>query len=225
MLTTLTNVSRSGRRLTRTGLFAMQLMAHRRLADSFGAPRRGALRGRARQLAWVAENLAVSYGIEIHAHGRAPSTRAILVAEPAGYLEAITIVSQVPAILLVDRPVGRRLGAPLPRWPIFGPMAHELGVVADVRTMGVAGALRAAGEALDAGVPVLMLSGRPFSIAGLVSRYEAPVIPVAVRADHAQSLRGRLAMTARARTRVDVAFGGMIGPAALLGAPPLAKSA
>lgn len=222
MLTTLTNVSRSSRRLTRAGLLALELMARRRLAQSFRQSRPGALPGRARRLSRVAHDLAASFGMEIHTHGMQPPARAILVAEPVGYLEAIAVVARLPAMLLLDRPVawprGHQLGAPLPRWPIFGPTATDLELVADPRSMGMTRALRVCGDALDAGVPVLMLTAHAFSIAGLVASHQVPVIPVAIRIEHAHTRRGRLGLAGRARTRVDIACGGMIGPAALLGA-------
>ncbi|HUH00681.1 MAG TPA: hypothetical protein VML75_01725 [Kofleriaceae bacterium] len=226
MLTnTLSNVSRSSRRLSRTGLLAVQLMAQRHLTQTLGGSRRRALRGRAQQLSGVAGNLAASFGMELHTHGLQPPAHAILVAEPAGYLEAIAIVARIPAMLLVDHPIGRQLGAPLPRWPILGPMATQLGLVADTRNLGLARALRVCGEALEAGVPVLMLSARAFSITGLVASHQVPVIPVAIRVEHAHTRRGRLGIAGRARTRVDLACGGMIGPAALLGAPRRSKTA
>jgi hypothetical protein len=120
-------------------------------------------------------------------------------------------------MLLVDRPVDRRLGTPLPRWPILGPVATDLELVADVHSLGVRDALAACGAALEEGLPIVLISRATFSIAELVSRYAVPVIPVAVRADHSHSLRGRLAMASRPNTRVDIAFGGMIGPGAMLG--------
>jgi 1-acyl-sn-glycerol-3-phosphate acyltransferase len=126
------------------------------------------------------------HGVEVVAGGAEVPLQAVLVSNHVSWLDPLVVAAHVPCV-----PVSK---ADVLSWPVFGPLARDLGVVfvsrGDVRSG--ADALRSVRAALDAGTCVLnfpegttsegdgVLPFRP-GMFGLALRSGAPIVPVAIR--------------------------------------------
>ena len=165
------------------------------------------------------------HGVEVVATGPEIPARAILVSNHVSWLDPFAVAAHVPCV-----PVSK---ADVLRWPVFGPLARDLGVVfvsrGDVESG--ASALRSIRAALDAGSRVLnfpegttspgdeVLPFRP-GLFGLALRAGAPIVPVAIRYEprslawtgDATFVPHYLALAASRRARVSVRVGLPISP-------------
>jgi 1-acyl-sn-glycerol-3-phosphate acyltransferase len=126
------------------------------------------------------------HGVEIDADGAEIPVQSVLVSNHVSWLDPFVVAAHVPCV-----PVSK---ADVVRWPVFGPIARDLGVVFVSRgdVGSGASALRAVRAALDAGSCVLnfpegttsegdgVLPFRP-GMFGLALRAGAPIVPVAIR--------------------------------------------
>jgi 1-acyl-sn-glycerol-3-phosphate acyltransferase len=126
------------------------------------------------------------HGVEVVAEGAEIPVQAVLVSNHVSWLDPLVVAAHVPCV-----PVSK---ADVARWPVFGPIARDLGVVFVSRgDIGSgASALRSVRAALDAGSCVLnfpegttsdgddVLPFRP-GMFGLALRSGAPIVPVAIR--------------------------------------------
>jgi hypothetical protein len=212
IMSTLGIMGRSGRRLTRTGALAVEVFARLGLGEAAPlALRRASLGERARQLSWIAENLAALHGVEVVVHGRRPSGPALLVAEPDSYLETMAVLTQVPAVVIADRALGA--------WPILPSAGRALGVIVEPAGGRQARAAhRLSTDALAQGVSVLALLGDSFEPAPIALAGPVPIVAVVVRTElgrDAGLVPRYLRVAGRSRTRIDVAFGAPLSARAL----------
>ncbi|HJL19707.1 MAG TPA: lysophospholipid acyltransferase family protein [Sandaracinaceae bacterium LLY-WYZ-13_1] len=205
---------RSGRRLGRAALFALETLGAARDED---APRDD--RARARRLSWIAENVCALHGIHVVCRGPVPNGPVVLVSNHLGYLDPPALVSLVPALPVAKRELGD--------WPVVGELLRGHGVLLVDRDDPHSGAriLRRATRALEAGAAVLTFpegttsEGRdvlPFrrGIFGIARRTGVPVVPVTIRYDTREAcwvgdatfLPHYVRTTTRPRVRVDLAF-------------------
>jgi 1-acyl-sn-glycerol-3-phosphate acyltransferase len=146
------------------------------------------LRGRARLLQRVANDLLRAHRIVVEIEGASPDRPAILVSNHLGYLDPIVLAATVACAPIAKREVDG--------WPVIGDFMRALGVnfVSRGDAMSGAAALQRASRALRAGVSVLNFpegtttTGErvlPFrrGIFGLARRLRVPVVPVRVDFD------------------------------------------
>jgi 1-acyl-sn-glycerol-3-phosphate acyltransferase len=163
------------------------------------------------------------HGVEVIAGGAEIPVQAVLVSNHVSWLDPLVVAAHVPCV-----PVSK---ADVLRWPVFGPLARDLGVVFVSRgdVGSGAAALRAVRAALDAGSCVLnfpegttsdgdgVLPFRP-GMFGLALRSGAPIVPVALRYEprslawtgDATFVPHYLALAASPRARVTVRVGAPI---------------
>jgi 1-acyl-sn-glycerol-3-phosphate acyltransferase len=174
-------VSRTSTRAARVGSFALETLS-RLIVDT--SPR--SYEARAKELAWVAENMCALHGVRAVVRGQVPSKAAVLVANHVSYFDPLVIASLVPVVPVAKREVAD--------WPVVGNTCRKLGVQFVVRESALSGArvLRAALRALENDVSVLVFPEGtttyghdvlPFrrGIFGIAARASVPVIPVALR--------------------------------------------
>ncbi len=171
---------RSSLRLTRVSMFMAETMA-RHVIDGLS---NSALES-ARELAWIAENLAALSGVRPHVIGQLPKEPSVIVANHVSYLDPLVLASLLPCV-----PIAK---AELRDWPVLGETARRSNVLFVRRECALSGArvLREARRALDGGVSVLVFpegtttTGHkvlPFKrgALGLAQLASVPIIPVAL---------------------------------------------
>jgi len=126
------------------------------------------------------------HGVEVLGGGAEIPMQSVLVSNHVSWLDPFVVAAHVPCV-----PVSK---ADVLHWPVFGPIARDLGVVFVSRgdVGSGASALRSVRAALDAGSCVLnfpegttsegdgVLPFRP-GMFGLALRSGAPIVPVAIR--------------------------------------------
>jgi hypothetical protein len=177
-------LSRTRRRLWRTGLFALETAARTAAGD-----------GSALLASWVAENLAALHGLDVRIAGELPAT-ALVVVRSDEILAPLAVLARVPAL-----PV---LPAALADVPVLGAVLRELGAVFVAGDADDEAARRAATRALAAGTSVVWAARAP------IPAVDAPVVTVdVVRADRpgdgaAATLATYVRTAARARTTLVI---------------------
>jgi 1-acyl-sn-glycerol-3-phosphate acyltransferase len=172
---------RSSVRLTRIGMFTAETLA-RLLLDGAGT----SLVERARELSWLAENLAALTGVRPRIHGAVPTGPCVLVANHVSYLDPVVIASLVRCAPIAKSEVMH--------WPAMGEIARRVGVLFVKRGCPHSGArvLREGLRALAQGVYILIFpegtttvgdGALPFQRGafGLAKLAGVPVVPVAVK--------------------------------------------
>jgi lyso-ornithine lipid O-acyltransferase len=173
--------TRTGSRAARVGAFALETWS-RLLVDGPSTPPDE----RARELAWVAENMCALHGVRMTVRGRAPSAPALLVANHMSYFDPMIIASLMPCTVVAKCEVGD--------WPCIGDVCRRLGVLYVERENAHSGArvVREILRSFDRGVSVLVFpegtttTGRsvlPFKRGsfGAAALSGVPIVPVALR--------------------------------------------
>ncbi len=171
---------RSSLRVTRVGMFLAETMT-RHVIDGLNSTAAES----ARELGWMAENLAALSGVRPHVTGEVPREPCVIVANHISYLDPLVIASLVPCV-----PVAK---AELRDWPVLGETARRSNVLFVRRECALSGArvLREARRALDRGVSVLIFPEGtttrghhvlPFrrGAMGLAQWAKVPIVPVAI---------------------------------------------
>jgi len=171
---------RSSVRLTRIGMFTAETLA-RLLLDGAGT----SLEQRARELSWVAENLAALTGARPRIQGDVPAGPCVLVSNHISYLDPVVIASHVRCAPIAKSEVMH--------WPAMGEIARRVGVLFVKRGCAHSGArvLREGLRALAQGVSILIFPEGTTTIGdgvlpfqrgafGLAKLAGVPVVPVAV---------------------------------------------
>lgn len=217
-------VSRSGRRLTRAGLFAFEALRHiRRSAPADHEVDEA--RARAQTLSWFSENMCVLHGIQVHVAGRPLQRPAIYVANHLGYFDPPAILSVVPALPIAKAELGS--------WPIVGEGLRVLGALLVERGNAHSGArvLRRCLRLLEAGASVLAFPEGTTTegdvvlplrrgIFGAARLAGVPVVPIAVRYDAREAcwvgdqsfVPHYVRTSARTSTRVQLVIGDPLPP-------------
>ena len=183
----LSAVGRSGRRITRAGLFTFEIVQQTRRIPS--APTQTeSIRARVSQLAWFAENMCSLHGIRVDVVGAPRSEPAIYVANHLGYVDPMAILSVVPCAPIAKEEIGE--------WPIVGQALRELGVMMVYRHDPYSGArvLRNTIRTLEQGVSVLAFPEGTTTeghdvlrlrrgVFGVARRLGVPIVPIVVRHD------------------------------------------
>jgi 1-acyl-sn-glycerol-3-phosphate acyltransferase len=172
---------RSSVRLTRIGMFTAETLA-RLLLEGAGS----SLEQRARELSWVAENMAALTGARPRIQGNVPVGPCVLVSNHVSYLDPVVIASQVRCAPIAKSEVMH--------WPAMGEIARRTGVLFVKRGSAHSGArvLREGLRALAQGVSILVFPEGTTTIGdgvlpfrrgalGLAKLAGVPVVPVAVR--------------------------------------------
>lgn len=180
---------------------------------------------RARMLSQLCSELAHVHGLSIASYGQQPATASIFVANHVSYLDPVVLGSLAAFVPITKEEVSR--------WPVIGHALGSLGALYVDRACMKSGGrvLRAAQDALDAGVSVLCFpegtttDGHtllPFKrgVFGLATMAHVPVVPVAIRYETPDAAwHGEMTFvphylrnSARAVTRVRVRFGSPIWP-------------
>jgi 1-acyl-sn-glycerol-3-phosphate acyltransferase len=180
-------LARAGVRVAGLGLTTLATAGRLRRLASDRATRDGA-RERARMLRDVARRVLDLHGVTVETGGVLPLGPAVLVSNHVSWLDPIVVASQLPCV-----PVSK---IDVARWPVFGTIARELGVVFVSRGDARSGAqaLLAAGAALDHQLSVLNFpegtttggtSVLPFraGMFGLAIRAGVPLVPLAIAYD------------------------------------------
>jgi hypothetical protein len=167
-------LSRTRRRLWRTGLFALETAA-----------RTGRGEGGALLASWVAENLAALHGLDVRIAGALPSP-ALLIVRSDEILAPLAVLARVHAL--------PGLPASLADLPVIGTVIRELGAQLVTGHDGRDEASAAARRALDSGLSVVWAAGAP------VPEVDAPVIALDVRRD-VDGDRGAIATYVQTATR------------------------
>jgi len=167
-------------RLTRVSMFLAETMT-RHVIDGLSSTAAES----ARELGWMAENLAALSGVRPRVMGEVPSEPCVIVANHISYLDPLVIASLVPCV-----PIAK---AELRDWPVLGETARRSNVLFVRRECALSGArvLREARRALDRGVSVLVFpegtttrghSVLPFrrGAMGLAQWAQVPIVPVTI---------------------------------------------
>lgn len=178
---------RTGARTSQLCLFTLETWSRLRLS---GEPSHAA--DRARELAWVAENMCALHGVRAHITGPLPTRPCVLVANHITYFDPLVVASVLPLVAIAKHEIAS--------WPVIGELARRLGTMFVSRDDGYSGArcLREAARALTHGVSVLVFpegtttrGGRvlPFKrgIFGVAARARVPVVPICLRYDRADA--------------------------------------
>lgn len=234
-ITQLTRGPAAVRRVTRASVFLLESATH--LTRSARKTPMSA-RGRARRLAWMAEQMGAVHGIDVVVRGPRPPEAAVLVANHLSYIDAIAVLAHAPALPIAKREVAE--------WPLLGELMRELGVLFVERGDAMSGArvLRSALRTLREGTSIFAfpegtttLGDRvlPFKrgVFGLARIAEAPVVPITLRYESAEPcwvgdepfLPHYLRTSARSHTRVHLTFGAPMTPSAYARAEELAETA
>lgn len=173
-------VTRTGSRAARVGAFALEVWS-RLLVDGLAmSPDE-----RARELAWVAENMCALHGVRISLRGTLPAQPSLLVANHVSYFDPMIIGSLTPCTAVAKREVGS--------WPMVGDLLRRLGVLYVERECGHSGArvLRTMLRSLEQGISVLVFPEGTTTIGeqvlpfrrgsfGVALHAGVPIVPIAV---------------------------------------------
>ncbi len=193
-------LTRSGRRVTRTGILAFDLLSHLR-SELAGTHFAAAVARRADVLAWVAENLAAVHGVEVEPPAALASGPRLVIAQSHGLIAALAILSQLPAVAVTSDDSLT--------WPVIGAALRELGVVVHTREVSRAALLRHVRRTWERGVAVVSFGAIPHEALLAAAALAVPVTAVRVHTSNSDGgrhdfLREYLRTVARPKTRVRV---------------------
>lgn len=173
--------TRTSSRAARVGAFALETWSRLLVDGPHTAPDE-----RARELAWIAENLCALHGVRMTVRGRVPTSPALLVANHMSYFDPMIISSLAPCTVVAKCEVSA--------WPCIGDVCRRLGVMYVERENAHSGArvLREVLRSFERGVSVLVFpegtttTGRtvlPFKRGsfGAAALSGVPIVPVALR--------------------------------------------
>lgn len=206
--------SRTGSRAAKVGAFALETWSRLLVDGPSMAPDE-----RARELAWIAENMCALHGVRMSVRGTAPRAPALLVANHTSYFDPLIVASLSPCTVVAKSEVGG--------WPCVGDICRRLGVLYVERENPQSGAriLREILRSLERGVSVLVFpegtttrgqTVLPFKRGsfGAAALSGVPIVPVALRYEcselawvgDATFLPHYMRTMAKPYTRVDVSF-------------------